>query len=369
MNLRIVAGTLLLVGCPLAFDAAADPAPATEPGQAQAPVSAPTLSIGDAAPPITIDTWLKGSPVPQLKKGETYVVEFWATWCGPCKRSIPHLTELQKRFKDKNVTIIGISSSERKGLDDVKPFVETMGDKMNYTIAWDKDKTTYGAWMAAAGQNGIPTAFVVNGQGQIAWIGHPVYPEGELDRVVDEVSSNRYDVKAAVERVQKIKAAQLKLSLAAGAQPPDTMGVLAGLDELMAVDTTRADEYAIKKLNIVLFMIRDYTAGYALAAKLVDENFKTNPQMLNGIAWAILDDGGLEKRDFDLALRAATRANELTAGKDPAVLNTLARAHFEKGEVAKAVELQTAALGLSTDENQKKDLQARLDKYQEAAKN
>jgi tetratricopeptide (TPR) repeat protein len=249
----------------------------------------------------------------------------------------------------------------------VKPFVENMGDKMNYTIAYDKGRTTFAAWMAAAGQNGIPTAFVVNPQGQVAWIGHPVYPKGELDRVIEEVAAGRYDVKAEVERAAKVKDAQTRLGKAAAAS--DTAGVLAGLDELMAVDPLRYDEYAVKKMNILLFLIKDYDAGYALAGKLVDGSLKDEPQFLNGLAWTILDDASVAKRDYDLAFRAASRANELTAGKDPVILNTLARAHFEKGDVAKAVEYQTTAVSLVQDENQKKDLTARLEKYQGALKN
>ncbi len=52
------------------------------------------LSVGDAAPKLAVKEFVKGDPIAQLEKGKTYVVEFWATWCGPCRTSIPHLTEL-----------------------------------------------------------------------------------------------------------------------------------------------------------------------------------------------------------------------------------------------------------------------------------
>lgn len=332
-----------------------------------APPPEPTLNVGDPAPPITIETWVKGTPVPELKKGQTYIVEFWATWCGPCKQSIPHLTELQAKLKDKNVTIIGISSSERKGLEDVTPFVEKMGDQMAYTVAWDKAGTTNAAWMAAAGQNGIPTAFVVNAKGEVAWIGHPVYPLGELDRVVEEVAANRYDVKAAAERSKQIREAQKMFQMAATSNPPDTAGVLAGLDRLMEVDTAKYGEYAVKKFEILVFILKDYDAGYALGQKLVDDTFKDNPQTLNGIAWAIVDAPGVERRDLVLALRSATKAAELTAQADPSVLNTLARIHFEQGSVDKAVEVQTKAVALALDPKMKQDFQTTLDKYTAAS--
>ncbi len=78
--------------------------------KAPAPAKA-TLSAGDAAPALSVTKWLKGAPVTSFEKGHVYVVEFWATWCGPCVASMPHLSAIQKEFKDK-VTIIGVTSED-----------------------------------------------------------------------------------------------------------------------------------------------------------------------------------------------------------------------------------------------------------------
>src|SRR5437588_12539911 len=59
-----------------------------------------TLSVGDPAPKLQVKEFVKGDPVKELEKGKVYVVEFWATWCGPCRATIPHLTELAKEHKD-----------------------------------------------------------------------------------------------------------------------------------------------------------------------------------------------------------------------------------------------------------------------------
>ena len=139
------------------------------------------LMVGDPAPNLKISKWVKGAPVTEFEKGKLYVVEFWATWCGPCLKSIPHLTDLAKKYKDK-VDFVGVSVWE-EDQKNVEPFVQTMGDKMSYNIAMDQlpsatasgnDGEMANNWMKAAGQNGIPTAFIVDKDGKIAWIGHPM---------------------------------------------------------------------------------------------------------------------------------------------------------------------------------------------------
>src|SRR5215472_5782953 len=127
-----------------------------------------TLKVGDAAPKLQLGQWVQGSPVKDFEKGKAYIVEFWATWCGPCRESIPHLNETYKKYRDKNLAVIGVDSTEDESA--VAPFIKKMGDKMTYPVALDdKDGNGLGkmaqTWMAAAGRNGIPTAFLVDTSG------------------------------------------------------------------------------------------------------------------------------------------------------------------------------------------------------------
>ena len=151
-------------------------------------VNAQKLTAGMAAPELKVGGWLKGAPVEKLEAGKIYVVEFWATWCGPCRSSIPHLTELQGKYKDK-VTVIGVSVME-KNQDYVPVFVESMGNEMNYSVARDYlsqpgTQNGYMAqnWLVAAGAPGIPWAFIVDKTGKIAYAGQTGGLDAQLKKV------------------------------------------------------------------------------------------------------------------------------------------------------------------------------------------
>ncbi|MFN0011939.1 MAG: TlpA family protein disulfide reductase [Phycisphaerales bacterium] len=165
-----------------------------------------TLKVGSPAPALSIDRWVKGDAVPKFEKGKVYVVEFWATWCGPCIQSIPHLSQLQAQYQDK-VTIIGVAASERKAagsdqrLIKLEQFVRTRGDQMGYWVAYDADGETAQTWMSASGQQGIPCAFVVGHDGKVAYIGSPMGMDAALSKAVasaDEAAKKAAPTKKAV---------------------------------------------------------------------------------------------------------------------------------------------------------------------------
>jgi thiol-disulfide isomerase/thioredoxin len=158
---------------------------------AQQPAAEATLKVGDAAPPLLIEKWVKGDPVEKLEKGKVYVVEFWATWCGPCIAAFPHVTELQKKYADKGLTVIGVDIWERGDRTKVPEFVEKQGERMGYTVAMEqvdeanpREGKMAQTWMRAAGQRGIPCAFIIDREGKIAWIGHPMTMDKPLEKAI-----------------------------------------------------------------------------------------------------------------------------------------------------------------------------------------
>jgi cytochrome c biogenesis protein CcmG, thiol:disulfide interchange protein DsbE len=93
-------------------------------------------------------------------KDKVVIIDFWATWCPPCRKGIPDLISIQNDFKDE-IVIIGISLDGEKTINDVPAFVKNFG--INYPILYGDEKvvTAYG------GIDGIPTAFVVDKKGNV----------------------------------------------------------------------------------------------------------------------------------------------------------------------------------------------------------
>jgi thiol-disulfide isomerase/thioredoxin len=340
----------------------------------QASAQTPTLKVGDAAPALQVKQWVKGEAVASFAKDQLYVVEFWATWCPPCRESIPHLTELQKKHKD--VQFIGVSVFEHES-DQAKvaPFVEKMGEKMVYHVAMDDvpegKKNSEGAmaknWMVASGAQGIPTAFIVDKTGHIAWMGHPTV-EDRMEKALEKIIAGKYDLatyqkeKAEDEALEKA-GDELGQQLNDLMQNQDTKGALAAIDAAIAKTPKLEANFGGYKFKFMLDT-KDLTGGYAYGAKLVGGALKDNAPGLNMIAWTIVDpDAKYETRDLKLALKAAQRANELTKGAEPNVLDTLAKVYFESGDAAKAVEIQTKALELVKGTRAEKEFQGRLDTY------
>lgn len=179
---------------------------ATARGQSPTATDAPVKEIappqqflrpGDVAPPLSISKWVKGDPVERFEIGRIYVVEFWATWCGPCIESMPHMSALQQQHADK-VTIIGLTKLDPyQDAAKVEAFVAEQPDRMGYRVAIDENARSFKAYMQAAGQNGIPCAFVVDGNGRIAFIGHP----RQLDEVLTGLMAGTWDAAKDAPRV------------------------------------------------------------------------------------------------------------------------------------------------------------------------
>ncbi len=352
-------------------------------GEAEEKAPKVTLGVGDPAPPLKVDKFLKGEPVKVFKPGHIYVVEFWATWCGPCIHSMPHLTELQKKFKDK-VTFVGVNIWERpydeKTLGKVEEFVKKNDEKMGYTVAYDgPDRHMDKAYMEAAGQDGIPTAFIVSGEAKIAHIGHPMQPD--FEKALEQLVDGKFDMAAAVkayekrraeeeaERQQFRKIAALKNAAEDLIEKGQVDEALAKYDEIVELLPHLRLTVDLWKFN-ALMDHEKYDRAYALAENLISGSLKENADALNMIAWRIVDpQAKVAQRNVELAFKAAELGVRLTDEKEPAVLDTLARCYWLKGDKARAIALQTKAVELAKgNKEMQESLQETLDDYKKDAK-
>ncbi|HTH31501.1 MAG TPA: TlpA disulfide reductase family protein [Lacibacter sp.] len=313
-----------------------------------------SLFIGDEAPAISYSKWLKGTPVTSYNDDRIYVLEFWATWCGPCIAAMPHLSELSEKYKEK-ATFIGVNVWEKTGeepyetvLPNVIRFVNSSAKRMKYDVITDNNAQDMGnKWLKAAGITGIPTTFVVK-KGKIVWIGHPI----KLDSIMDPILAGTFDVvKNKSEYEEKYASSQKQLS-----------GMREGIEAVKKAtdekDFNKAfqliDEYITKVpiLKILLkfekFKILLNNFSEAEALKYAEELIKESGSTATSIALAITEKDGLNKSTYSFAANTF----KTTLAKQPfsSVYDKMALCYSKAGDMKLAIATQEQAIAAAKEE-------------------
>jgi thiol-disulfide isomerase/thioredoxin len=292
-----------------------------------------TLAVGAPAPAFKAGRWVKGTPVQAFKKGQYYVVEFWATWCGPCKMTIPHLTELAKEYQGK-VTFIGVDILEEghggdpaKADEKVDKFVAGMGATMDYPVCRDTaegflEKT----WFKAGNFGGIPACYVVDGKGAIAWMGHPMY----LNAVLPEVFEPKFNAKAFAVSFAKREKAMNEIQEAARSQ--EWPKVLELCDAYLPLKTDKSNYKELYTFQALLHVDGKRAETYFTT-------LKEQPEGEAIVAQIIGQEKGLDKVWYERAIPLLEKLCAKEKGYD---LKLLASAYQNLGQKDKAVALMTS---------------------------
>ncbi len=309
------------------------------------------MKVGDAAPKIQPASWAQGEAVKELEGDKVYIVEFWATWCGPCVAAIPHVNDLYKKHKDKGLVVVGQNLGE--DAKTVKDFVKQMGSKMTYRVTVDTPDGTMGKkWLEAAGQNGIPCAFVVNKKGKLAYIGHPMsMEESMLEKLLAEPSNKPagQSAKPAADASSPPSAKAIELSAKAAdmiraGKLDDAEATIAELQEQLTDNHRQIGGL----LELDLLLARKQADDALQLAKLIAEDFSAKPEVVAAVALHLVSAPDASPAMQTEAEKLATPISETEGAGRSNAFSALARVAFLRGNKDAAIDLQTKAVSAAS---------------------
>ncbi len=316
------------------------------------------LEPGDKAPGLdTISDWVQGEK-PDLNDG-VVVVEFWATWCGPCKRAIPHLNQLYKKYNRAGLHIVGVAADENTGsfeqnIKGVKSFLKSKGDGMSYVVAVDNLGDAKRRWMDKAGLQGIPATFVIGRGGKVLWIGHPADPR--FEEVVLLALMNKFDPILTPKAWETLEAAKRAADLR------NFREAYQQIDEAVKIDPPLFGWLISERYLITLEKEKNAAAARQYLRGIMPA-IAGDPYSLRKVVETICKDPQVSSRDLETAMVFAEQMKR-ASGSDPAPgMAMIALVHATKGELDKAVEVQTAAW-LAANPGDKPEFKRVLDEYQ-----
>ena len=317
------------------------------------------LQVGDPAPKLTVTKFLQGTEVKSFEAGKVYVVEFWATWCGPCIVMMPRIADLAEEYKSKGVTVVGFASEANDKSAKIEPFVKKRGPKLGYTFAYEDGKSTNAAWMTASGQRGIPCCFVVDKAGKIAYIGHPMY----LDVVLPKIVDGSWTYEMASTEIEKTEKAVNAVFAKLGKDKGDFLKALGELEKKNP-GLAKVPYFVGPKLDALVSAGKFAEARKLASGVMATAARRDDTMALRTVSSVLCSKAALEDKECTaLSLKAAKGMVAMAGEKDAMAQYNLAETYFALGEKEKAIESGKKAVDAA--EGRMKDaLQQRVQRYQ-----
>jgi len=365
MHRRSAAALACLLTASLACAAAQETTPNDAAQQADAGPPE-TLRIGDKARDLAPEIlWMRNLLVPEWKDDTVYVLYLWSPDSPASMGSFPQVHGIDQRFRSEGVVTVSVAIDMQPGGFEPIDVVRSRAEFMAHTVAEDRGEFIKQHWYEPTGYDTLPVVFVINTDGVIAFMDNSL---AQVSLVLREVLAGEWDIEAAQNEFDRIRELEqdvqpLVNEATAAARRGDWGQVVQYAEELLEADKEHFYKMAMTKFVLLLTKLNKPGDAYEWGYKIVDDHIANDSGMLVTMAETIVSASGVPFRDYNLARKAAERADKLTDGKLAQVKNALAASWMGLGESGRAIEQQMEAVRLAPTKDARDQYQATLDRY------